>query len=114
MEIDSWQTQLRKGAAELVVLSVLARGEAYGLQLLQAVNAHGPLVTEGGLYPLLARLEKGGRVAARWVVPDGAGNPRKYYVLTDEGRRLALAMRDRWSGFRTTIDQLVEDGHDEG
>jgi len=109
MNVDSWQSQLRKGAVELVVLAVLARQRAYGLQLLASVNAGDELVTEGGLYPLLARLEKAGRIAAEWVLPDGGGNPRKYYVLTDDGRRLLAMMRQRWAAFRQTIDQLVEE-----
>ncbi len=109
MDVESWQSQLRKGAAELVVLAVLQRERAYGLQLLAAVNASGELVTEGALYPLLARLEKAGRIAAEWVLPEGAGNPRKYYVLTDEGRQLLGLMRARWTMFRQTIDTLVEE-----
>jgi PadR family transcriptional regulator PadR len=109
MNVDSWQSQLRKGAVELVVLAVLARQRAYGLQLLASVNAGDELVTEGGLYPLLARLEKAGRIAAEWDLPEGGGNPRKYYVLTDDGRRLLALMRQRWMAFRQTIDQLVEE-----
>ena len=113
MDIAAWQTQLRKGAAELAVLSVLGRGERYGLQLLHAVNAAGALVTEGGLYPLLSRLEKSGRIAARWDVPT-TGNPRKFYTLTDEGRRLAAEMRAGWIAFRTTIATIVEQEDEHG
>ncbi|ODU20608.1 MAG: hypothetical protein ABS87_09695 [Sphingomonas sp. SCN 67-18] len=108
METASWQAQLRKGATELIILSILSRGEAYGLQILQTANADGDLVTDGALYPLLNRLEKAGKVTARWVMPDGSGNPRKYYALTDEGRRLAAEMRKLWVGFRTNIAALVE------
>jgi PadR family transcriptional regulator PadR len=112
MDLESWQSQLRKGPAELVILAALHRERAYGLQLLATVNASGELVTEGGLYPLLARLEKAGRITAEWVLPDGGGNPRKYYVLTDEGRALLAAMRTRWTLFRNTIDTLLEDEDD--
>jgi PadR family transcriptional regulator, regulatory protein PadR len=112
MDVEAWQTQLRKGAAELAVLARLGRGEAYGLELLASVNAHGPLVTEGALYPLLARLEKMGRIAAEWRLPDGGGNPRKYYRLTDDGAQLLAAMRARWSSFARTMALLVEDGND--
>lgn len=110
MDIESWQTQLRKGAAELALLAALERRPAYGLQLLQTVNRHGSLVTEGGLYPLLGRLERSGRIAADWRPPEaGDGQPRKFYQLTDEGRRLAREMRTRWAAFHTTINTLLED-----
>ena len=114
MDIESWQTQLRKGAAELALLAALEQRPAYGLQLLHAVNRHGTLVTEGGLYPLLGRLERSGRIAADWRPAEGGGDaggaqPRKYYRLTDEGRRLAGEMRARWAAFHTTINTLLED-----
>jgi PadR family transcriptional regulator PadR len=113
MDVEAWQSQLRKGAAELVVLATLARGRAYGLELLATINAPGALVTEGGLYPLLARLEKSGRIVAEWELPEGGGNPRKYYRLTDDGRRLLAAMRARWVDFRRTMTILVEEEDDD-
>ncbi len=109
MNIASWQSQLRKGAAELVLLSVLARGEAYGLEILGRIRAGGDLVSEGSLYPLLARLEKAGRITGRWELPAEGGNPRKYYSLTPEGAALVEAMRTAWVDFRITITTLVED-----
>ncbi|MEK9211881.1 PadR family transcriptional regulator [Sphingomonas sp. 2378] len=109
MDIAGWQSQLRKGAAELVLLCVLARGEAYGVEILARIRGGGDLVSEGTLYPLLSRLEKSGRIAARWELPAEGGNPRKYYRLTAEGAALATAMRAAWIDFRTTITTLVED-----
>lgn len=109
METASWQAQLRKGATELVVLSILGRGEAYGLQILQMANEAGELVTDGALYPLLSRLEKGGKIMARWIIPEGHGNPRKYYSLTPDGERMAVDMRRIWMAFRQNISALVEE-----
>ncbi|MDQ1158613.1 PadR family transcriptional regulator PadR [Sphingomonas sp. SORGH_AS 950] len=109
MDMASWQSQLRKGAAELVLLTVLSRGEAYGLEILARIRSAGELVSEGSLYPLLNRLEKAGRIIGRWDLPAEGGNPRKYYRLTDEGAALAEAMRAAWIDFRTTITTLVED-----
>jgi PadR family transcriptional regulator PadR len=106
MDLNTWQTQLRKGAVELVVLTMLARSEAYGLELLERVNAAGEMIGEGSFYPLLTRLEKAGKVAARWDTESGV-NPRKYYRLTDEGEALRAAMIERWGGFRAMMDRLV-------
>jgi len=49
MDMTSWQAQLRKGAAELVVLATLAKGEAYGLQILDRANQAGEIVSDGAL-----------------------------------------------------------------
>jgi len=106
MDLNSWQSQLRKGAAELVVLALLADGEAYGLQILDRANHAGEVVSDGALYPLLARLEKAGKIAARWDTESGV-NPRKYYRLTDGGAAMLAEMRHLWGGFRTMMDKLV-------
>ena len=108
MDLAGWQTQLRKGAAELVVLTILGRGERYGLQVLNAANGSGEIVAEGALYPLLNRLERDGKIVSRWSLDHGAAHPRKYYRLSDEGERLMSEMRTRWIDFRTTMSCIVE------
>ncbi|WP_044560306.1 PadR family transcriptional regulator [Azospirillum sp. B4] len=107
MDVSSWQTQLRKGAAELVVLAILGRGEAYGLEILAAAEA---VVSEGALYPLLNRLERDGKLTARWSLDAGVPHPRKYYALTPAGQALLTEMRGVWKGFRQTLTALVEKG----
>ncbi|MDB5692220.1 MAG: hypothetical protein JWO81_1283 [Alphaproteobacteria bacterium] len=108
MEIASWIAQLRKGAAELVVLSVLGRGEAYGLQILEQANCAGEIVTEGALYPLLARLEKESKLKSRWVTDDGP-HPRKFYQLTGDGAAAHSAMTKAWVAFRLAMSEIVEE-----
>lgn len=107
MELSQWQAQLRKGAAELAVLSILVRQERYGLQILDAANDRGVIVTDGALYPLLSRLETEGKIQARWEVEDAA-HPRKYYRLTGKGQAAQLAMKTAWIDFRETMTRLVE------
>lgn len=107
MEISQWQAQLRKGAAELAVLSVLSPREQYGLQILDTANARGVIVTDGALYPLLNRLEVEGKIEARWEV-ENAAHPRKYYRLTEAGQAAQIAMKSAWIGFREAMTHLVE------
>jgi PadR family transcriptional regulator, regulatory protein PadR len=107
MDITPWLAQLRKGAAELVVLSVAGGGECYGLQILERANAAGGLVSDGALYPLLNRLEKDGKLASHWVADDAA-HPRKYYRLTKDGAATLAAMQDAWIAFRTAMSGVVE------
>jgi PadR family transcriptional regulator PadR len=107
MDIAPWLSQLRKGAAELVVLAVVSRGEAYGLQILEQANDAGDIVSDGALYPLLNRLEKEGKLSARWVTDDAA-HPRKYYRLTKEGAANFAAMQEAWVAFRLAMSRAVE------
>ncbi|HEY5107426.1 MAG TPA: PadR family transcriptional regulator [Caulobacteraceae bacterium] len=108
MDITPWLAQLRKGAAELTVLSVIADGgECYGLQILERANVGGDIVSDGALYPLLSRLEKEGKLSARWVLEEGP-HPRKYYRLTDQGAALVPVMIQAWTDFRQAMTRIVE------
>lgn len=107
MDIAPWLAQLRKGAAELVVLAIVGRNERYGLQILEEANLAGDIVSEGALYPLLNRLEKDGKLASRWETGDGA-HPRKFYRLTAEGAETAAAMTAAWVSFRIAMSGVVE------
>ena len=74
--------QLKRGMLEACVLSVLARGDSYGYQLVKDISGCVE-VSESTLYPILRRLEAGGflRVYSR----EHSGRLRKYYRITDAG-----------------------------
>lgn len=79
------ETQLLKGILEGCVLSVIARGETYGYQILCTLEQHGlNEIQEGTLYPILTRLEKNGSIVCR-VGKSPFGPKRKYYTITEEG-----------------------------
>ncbi|MGJ3230645.1 MAG: PadR family transcriptional regulator [Oceanicaulis sp.] len=111
IRIDSWKAQLRKGSAELAVLSVLSGGEMYGIEILARLSgAEGLGLSDGTIYPLLNRLQREGRISARWVENPGGGVPRKYYQLTDDGEAARRAMVEAWAQFRAGLDRIVESG----
>ena len=112
MNVDSWQTQLRKGAAELVVLSLLRRRELYGVELLDLAGGNDGIVSDGTLYPLLARLEREGKLAGEWALPQDAKIPRKYYRLTAEGEALVAEMQLLWRDFSAFVDRAIEERKD--
>jgi PadR family transcriptional regulator PadR len=102
-----WEVQLRKGCVELATLASLWPGRLYGLELLRRLEyCSGLVVSEGTIYPLLGRLERGGLIEAEWV-ETGLGHPRKYYTLTAAGSRRTLEMSRLWSSFTKNFDQLL-------
>lgn len=106
----AWETQLRKGLLEFVILLVLARGESYGYEIVRHVNEDvGMDVGEGTVYPILRRLEQDGTLSAEWRERE-AGVPRKYYGLTASGRRTVDAMRRAWRDTVGVIGQLDRRG----
>jgi PadR family transcriptional regulator PadR len=114
MDIGSWQTQLRKGAAELVVLSLLQRRECYGLDILEHAGGSGGVLSDGTLYPLLTRLEREGKIVARWAMADDARVPRKYYRLSDEGEAMIREMKRMWTEFSAFVSAATEETSDDG
>lgn len=103
------ERELKRGSLELIVLHLLAPGEAYGYEIVSKLTAqtNGELeVTDGTLYPVLYRLERAGFVTVRWETPD-RGVPRKYYRLTDAGREELEQLRHEWTSFAKSMARLL-------
>ncbi|PTM24658.1 PadR family transcriptional regulator [Lactobacillus sp. PFC-70] len=105
------QSQLIKGVLEGCVLAIISQGETYGYQLIQALHHHGfPSLVGGTLYPLLAKLEKGGAiVSVKKPSPDGPA--RKYYTLTPQGKETFQTFQHQWSQLSGHVNQLIDEVH---
>jgi DNA-binding PadR family transcriptional regulator len=103
--------QLR-GHLETMILSVLERGDAHGMEIIRRLEAAGCgllRLKEGSLYPALYRLEGDGLVVGA-VVKDATGQrgPRpRNYRLTARGRRELNQGRAQWQQFVTVIGGIV-------
>ena len=89
----------------LAVLSRLKKPE-YGYSLRQALAERGMPIEEGTLYPLLRRLEEQGLLASEWRIEDGP--PRRYYVLSADGRALLKTLTGTWHELVDTANRLLE------
>ena len=102
----AWETQLRKGLLEYVVVLVLSRGDAYGYDLVRQLRDRAGLdVAEGTLYPILRRLQADGALESEWK-DNETGVPRKYYHLTAQGKVRLGNMRSSWAELVMTIERL--------
>ena len=104
------ERELKRGSLELIVLHLLAPGEAYGYEIVSKLTAqtNGALeVTDGTLYPVLYRLERAGFVTVRWETPE-RGVPRKYYQLTDAGRAELAQLEREWTEFASAMSKLLK------
>lgn len=95
MIAENTQIQMRKGILEYCVLLIIARGEIYASDIIGELKQAKLLVVEGTLYPLLTRLKNNGLLAYNWV-ESTSGPPRKYYVLTPEGRHILTQLDSTW------------------
>jgi DNA-binding PadR family transcriptional regulator len=82
-----------------LVLQALARGYRYGFEIMDFTG-----LPSGTAYPILRRFELERRVRSRWEGERPAqrdGRPRRrYYELTEEGRKLLAAALERFSEHR--------------
>jgi PadR family transcriptional regulator, regulatory protein PadR len=99
--------ELRRGVIVLAALSQL-RSPRYGYELRQALADYGMAIEEGTLYPLLRRLETQGVLRSEWRTNGGA--PRRYYMLSAEGRRLFKKLTETWYGLNEAMDRLLASG----
>ncbi len=105
MNVENTQAQMRKGILEYCILSILERQEAYPSEILDEMKAVKLIVVEGTLYPLLTRLKNMDLLTYRWE-ESNSGPPRKYYSLTDEGKKFHASLSNTWIELSKAVNQL--------
>src|SRR5215470_1032739 len=101
MSNQSIDRDLKKGSAELLILSLLEDRQRHGYEISKQIEARSKGTVRfrvASLYPLLYRLEDRGWIQGKWVEKPGQRR-RRYYRLTAEGRRVLAAQRKGWRQF---------------
>lgn len=95
--------QMKRGMLDACVLTVLNRGDSYGYRLTEDVGQI-IAVSESTLYPILRRLEAGGMVTVYSV--EHQGRLRKYYSITEAGRRRILDFLTEWREIARALNTI--------
>jgi PadR family transcriptional regulator PadR len=106
MIAENTQTQMRKGILEYCILSIIARDETYASDIIAELKKAQLLVVEGTLYPLLTRLKNNGLLTYNWV-ESTSGPPRKYYALSDEGRKVLDQLDVTWKELAFAVETAI-------
>jgi DNA-binding PadR family transcriptional regulator len=91
-----------------IILSLLDRGDSYGYLLIKQVrDLSGGAIDwpAGSLYPVLHRMKTEGLVESYWQQPTGERR-RRYYHITDKGRRALGAEKQQWLTVHNLLLQL--------
>jgi len=99
---------LMAASTKPILLSILLDGEDYGYNIIQKVkDLSGGILewADGMIYPVLQRLEKDGLVSSRWA-PSSEGRFRKYYKITDLGRRELAEDMAQWRSVVAALGKL--------
>lgn len=100
--------QLKRGLLDVCVLAAIQKEESYGYQIIKDVKPYLTL-SESTLYTILKRLETAKMLTVRTA--EHGGRLRKYYRITDEGRRRIAEFREDWQEI-VSIYRFVAKGED--
>ena len=107
MTIDK---SLLAGSTGLLILRLLEEEDLYGYQMIDRLRRRSDetfSLKAGTLYPLLHTLENQGLVQSYERAADGA-RVRKYYHLTDEGRKRLAEKTDEWRQFSGAVERVLK------
>lgn len=112
IHLRKFHKELSAGIVSLVLLGVLARaGEPmYGYQIAKRLEERGDGVLEGkqsALYPVLRNLSAAGLLDSE-VEPSVTGPPRRYYRITELGRRVLQDWTATWTATRDFVNTVLE------
>ena len=109
--------QFKKGALEMILLCLIAQRETYGYEILTQLNDQSANVLgyarEGTIYPILYRLQEQGLVKTRLAPAAANGGSKKYYSLTDKGRKTLEELAAFWREYASCVDGFLQQWKEE-
>ncbi|MBE0700543.1 MAG: PadR family transcriptional regulator [Acholeplasmataceae bacterium] len=97
--------QVKKGVLEIFVLAILIKGDSYGYKIVSDLLAYVDM-SESTLYPILRRLEKADELKTYNILYQGRN--RKYYQITEKGKKHMNEFLDEWEDIRKVYDILMK------
>jgi transcriptional regulator len=105
--------ELKKGSAELLILSLVDDQARHGYDIARMieVRSKGTLAFHAAsMYPLLYRLERRGLIKGRWVEKAGERR-RRLYRITAKGREVLATQRSGWREFVEAVNRITAGSH---
>lgn len=106
------EKSLVAGSTAMLLLKLLQESDMYGYQMIEELRRRSNdtfSMKAGTLYPLLHSLEQQGLVTA-WEEKQGNARPRRYYHLTDAGRKQLAQKESDWRAYAKAVLQVLEGG----
>ena len=105
-----------RGYTDTIILRQLADGDSYGYQINKATQektGNQFALKEATLYTAFRRLEDMGCIYSYWG-DEQSGARRRYYSITERGRKQYEKLLAEWRVARELIDKLVAEEVDNG
>lgn len=102
--------EMMKGSTEILLLSLIEKEDLYGYEIAKRLKEKSNnlySMGEGTLYPALQRLEKQKLIKSYWGDSESGGR-RKYYSITEEGKKELSGKLDEWVVLNNLIKSCRE------
>ncbi|MCW2923619.1 MAG: PadR family transcriptional regulator [Thermoleophilia bacterium] len=101
------RSQLLRGVLDVAVMAVIAERDGYGYDIQRRLTEAGfDGMGEATIYGTLRRLYRAGSLSS-YSQPSDEGPHRRYYGLTDAGRRQLDDGRSAWTEFSDAVGRLL-------
>lgn len=113
MSAQNINSDLIRGHIDTIILRVLMDGDNYGYEIIKAIfqNSGGEYeLKEPSLYTSLKRLEKQNYIQSYWG-NESQGGRRKYYNITEAGKKVYADALLAWKNAKDIIDRLIRGGN---
>ena len=92
----------------MLILEMVKDENMYGYQMIKKLKIKSENVfefQEGTLYPILHKLEEKGWITSYW--DEVAGKKRKYYAITEDGKKHLKSKKEEWQLFSTNVNKVI-------
>ncbi len=101
--------EIIRGFTDAIILNVLLDGDSYGYQISKCIierTNNAMDIKNATIYLAFKRMEKEGLITSYWNDnPDVAR--RKYYSITDNGRKYLEEKKKEWQSNKGILDKLL-------
>lgn len=97
-----------RGHTDSIILSRLITGDSYGYDIGKSIRrlSDGYIdLKEATLYTAFRRMEVDGLIISYWGEQEG-GARRRYYRITEKGRKAYCAYIEEWKSTKTILDRI--------
>lgn len=102
-------SQMLKGILQGCLLILISHQPYYGYTISQELSKYGFAdVPKGTIYPLLMTMEKKGLIIGK-MQPSKEGPKRKYYDITDAGKRARETFLKQWTTLSAGVNDLIKE-----
>ena len=102
-------SDLLRGHTDTIILKLLMSGDKYGYEISKLIHSHSNgeyELKEATMYSSLKRLEHDGCITSYWG-DETQGGRRKYYRITEKGKRTYSENKSNWEYAKHILDQLL-------